>query len=81
MSTALVILTLILSIALLIDIPNIVIEIQHDPNICPEWSDPHGSSFSVSYEDILKKMGKSKSDISLSIKQINEHNSIQSMFA
>lgn len=56
-------------------------DMQHNPDICPEWSDPHGSSFSVSYEDILKKMGKSKSDINLSIKQINEHNSIQSMFA
>ena len=56
-------------------------DMQHNPDICPEWSDPHGSSFSVSYEDILKKMGKSKRDISLSIKQINEHNSIQSMFA
>ena len=56
-------------------------EMQHNPEICPEWSDPHGSSFSVSYEDILKKMGKSKDDISLSIKQIKEHNSLQSMFA
>lgn len=56
-------------------------DMQHDAAICPEWSDPHGSSLSVSYKDILEKMGKSKDDINLSIKQINEHNSIQTMFA
>jgi uncharacterized phage-associated protein len=51
-------------------------DMHHNNNICPEWCNPNGSSFKVSYKDILVAMGKKESDIRTSLKRIDESKSL-----
>lgn len=38
-----------------------MIELTHDPNICPEWKDPGCTSIPINYEDILLSIYKDDS--------------------
>lgn len=53
---------------------------HHNNNVCPEWSNPHGSSFEVSYENILIAMDKGKDEIKASLKRIEESKSLLQLF-
>lgn len=53
---------------------------HHDNNICPEWTDPNGSSVEISYKDILIAMGKSKDEIKNALKRIKESESLLQLF-
>ncbi len=55
-------------------------DMHHNNNICPEWGDPKGSSFDVSYKDILIAMGKDENAIKVSLKRIEESKSLLQLF-
>ncbi|SMN02558.1 hypothetical protein SPONN_1303 [uncultured Candidatus Thioglobus sp.] len=55
-------------------------DMHHNNNICPEWSDPKGSSFGVSYEDIFIAMGRDKDEIKALLERIEESKSLLQLF-
>lgn len=55
-------------------------DMHHNNNICPEWTNPDGSSVGVSYEDIFIAMGKSKNEIKVALKRIEESKSLLQLF-
>jgi uncharacterized phage-associated protein len=42
-----------------------MIDYVHQHNVCPEWSDPEGSSTPIKLEDMLRSVGKTPEEIAL----------------
>lgn len=55
-------------------------DMHHNNNICPEWINPNGSSVEVSYADIFISMGKSKDEIKVALRRIEESKSLLQLF-
>lgn len=40
-----------------------MIDVLHNPSVCPEWKDPHNSSLLLSKRDILAALGRTEDEI------------------
>lgn len=49
-----------------------ICEFTHDKKNCPEWEDPHGSSYPISLKDLLLKNGKKEDEVNLILQNIEE---------
>ena len=44
----------------------------HDPKFCPEWEDPHGSSYPIPVSALLMKNGKTKREADAILRRLEE---------
>lgn len=56
-------------------------EYTHDPDNCPEWQDPDGSSVPIRLETLLEKLGYSQEDIGKAIASIRKQAWVNSKLA
>lgn len=50
-------------------------------NHCPEWKDPHGSSFGIDYEDVFIALGRTKDEANELVANIETERHIGRIFA
>ena len=53
-----------------------IVELTHDPEFCPEWEDPHGSSYPIRCKDLLIKNGKTEEEANAILQRIEEVDSL-----
>lgn len=53
-------------------------DLTHDPNICPEWNDPHGSSVPISLDILFKANGK-EDELKDVLQRLEEDDSLDSL--
>jgi uncharacterized phage-associated protein len=58
-----------------------LVEYLHDPETCPEWIDPDGTSVPISYERIFEALGRSKNEAASLADRIESENTVDRLFA
>ena len=57
-----------------------LVELTHDPRYVPEWEDPQGGAKKIPLENLLKHLGKSKTQIQAIFDEMAEFEHIDRLF-
>ncbi len=55
------------------------VELTQNPDFCPEWVDPHGSSYPIHCRDLLIKNGKTDDEADAILQRIEEVDCLHSV--
>lgn len=53
-----------------------LVDLLHDPEFCPEWEDPLGSSYPIHVDSLLMRNGKTKTETDAILKKIAEEDDL-----
>lgn len=56
-----------------------LVKLLHDPDYCPEWENPNGSSYPIHIDSLLMKNGKTKRESDAILEKIREEEDLQSV--
>lgn len=54
-----------------------LVALTHKKDVCPEWQDPHDSSFPIDIEDILFNAGKTKQEVNAIVADLSTQDEYQ----
>ena len=54
-----------------------LVKLLHDPDYCPEWENPQGSSYPIHIKSLLMKNGKTKEETDAILEKIREEEDLQ----
>lgn len=54
-----------------------LVRLLHDPEYCPEWEDPNGSSYPIHIDSLLMKNGKTKGESDSILEKLREEEDLQ----
>ena len=54
-----------------------LVKLLHDPDYCPEWENPQGSSYPIHIKSLLMKNGKTKEETDAILEKIREEDDLQ----
>ena len=54
-------------------------DLTHTKEVCPEWQNPHGSSYTIELEDILLNSGKTQKEVGFIIAELKRQEEYQKL--